>query len=90
MDILIEIVLEVYMELMFLIVPERNITKKQKLLVKLAAIVVTVGLLALAFWGIVLIADQGNLWGIAPITVAATLSLVQIVMGIVLYRRNHD
>ena len=90
MDILIEIVLEVYMELMFLIVPERNITKKQKLLVKLAAIVVTVGLLALAFWGIVLIADQGNLWGIAPITAAVALSLVQIVMGIVLYRRDHD
>jgi len=90
MDILIEIILEVYMELMLLIVPEKNLTKKQKFFATLAAVAVMLGMFALVIWGLVLILDYGSLWGILPIVVAAALSLVQIVAGIVLYRKNHD
>ena len=89
MDIVIEILLEIYMELMLLIVPEKNIEKKHIRIIKLTAIVVTLGVFALAIWGIVLIADYNNLWGIVPIAVAAMVSLAQIVAGIILYKKNH-
>lgn len=89
MDILVEILLEVYMELMLLIVPEKNITKKHLILAKIFAIAVLFGIIALFVWGIVLIADYRNLWGIAPITIASVLSLFQIIAGIVFYKKNH-
>ena len=89
MDILIEFFLEIYMELMMLIVPEKNITKRHKTIAKILAIAVLLGVLALAVWGIVMIWDYGKLWGIAPLTAAIVLSLLQIVFGIILYKRNH-
>lgn len=89
MEILIEIILEVYLEMMFLIVPEKNVTKKQQLAIKLTAVAVLIGSIALAVWGVVLIADHGNMWGIVPLAVAVVVSLGQIVAGIVLYKKNH-
>ena len=89
MDILIEIFLEVYMELMMLIVPEKNITKKHQTIAKIIAIVVLFGVMALAVWGIVLIWEQGNLLGIAPLGFAIAFSLFQIIFGIVFYKKNH-
>lgn len=90
MEILIEILLEIYLEMMILIVPEKNVTKKQQLAVKLVAVAVVIGLTALAVWGAVLVANHGNMWGIVPLTVAVVLSLAQIVAGIVLYKKNHE
>lgn len=88
MEILMEIVIEIYLELMFLIVPEKNVTKKQRLAAKLLAVAVLIGLIALVIWGCVLL-EGNNLWGIAPIAVAVVLSLAQIIAGIVLYQKNH-
>ncbi len=89
MDLLAEIVFEVYGELMFLIIPEKNRSKKHIWISKIIAVVVFLSVMALAFWGIVLITDHNNLWGIAPIAVAGVLSLVQIIAGIVLFKKNH-
>lgn len=89
MDIVIEILLEVYMELMFLIVPEKNVEKKHIWIVKILAIAVVLGIFALAIWGTVLIMDHSNLWGIAAIVAAVILSLAQIIAGIVLYKKHH-
>ncbi len=89
MDIVIEILIEIYMELMFLIIPEEKRNKKALFLTKLIAVLCTLGIIALGVWGIVLLADNHNLWGIAPLTVAIVLSLVQITFGIILFvRRN--
>ena len=74
---------------MFLIIPERNATKKQITIVKITVLLVTLGLVALIVWGVVLIADYNNLWGILPISVAAMLSLAQIVAGIILFKKHH-
>lgn len=90
MDILIEILLEVYMELMLLIVPEKNLSKKHILIAKILAVLVLAGVFALVIWGVVLIADYGNMLGVIPITVAGVISLAQIIGGIILYKRNHD
>ena len=89
MDIVVEIFLEIYMELMFLVVPEKNVSKKHIRIAKIVAIIVVFGIFALAIWGAVLIADDHNMWGIVPIAIAAVLSIIQIVAGIVLFKRYH-
>lgn len=89
MDIVIEVLLEIYMELMFLVIPEKNVGKKQIWIAKIMAILVVVGIFALVIWGGALIADHNNLWGVVPIAVAVTLSLAQIIAGILLYKKHH-
>ena len=89
MDLLVEILIEVYGELMFLIVPEKNRSKKYMWISKVIAVAVFVAVIALVVWGIVLISDHNNLWGIAPIAVAVVISLAQIIAGIVLFKKNH-
>ena len=88
MDIVIEILLEIYMELMMLIVPEKYVGKKMKTVATVLAILMLVGVFALVIWGITWI-TEGNLWGIAPLGAAIVISLAQIVAGIVLYHKNH-
>ena len=89
MDILIEILLEVYMELMLLIVPEKNITKKHIIIAKIIAICVLIGLFALVLLGVYLIAEKNRLIGILPIAIAVIISVAQILLGIVFYNKNH-
>lgn len=89
MELLAEILFEVYGELMFLIVPEKNRSHRYIWIARAIAILVFVGVIALFIWGVALITDRHNLWGIVPITIAALISLAQIVAGIVLYKRNH-
>ena len=89
MDVIVEIFLEVYIELMMLIVPEKNFGKKHIFIAKLAAILILLGVFALIIWGAILIGDYGNLWGIAPIGAAFVISSVQITLGIILYKKHH-
>ena len=90
MELLIEILLEVYMELMFLIVPEDKRRKKHRIITVIIAIVITFGFIALGVWGVYLIADKKNLWGILPLAVAILLSIAQITAGIILWIKNGD
>lgn len=89
MELLAEILFEVYGELMFLIIPEKNRSKKYVWISKIIAVVVFLLVIALTIWGIVLIADYNNHGGIAPIAVAVVISLTQIIAGIVLFKKNH-
>lgn len=89
MEFAIELFLEIYMELMFLIVPEKNASKRHILIAKILAACVFVALMALLIWGVILVADHNNMWGIAPIAVAVILSVAQITAGIVLYKKHH-
>jgi len=89
MDLIVEILLEIYMELMLLIIPEKNASKKHILIAKIAAFAVVLGIFALVIWGAVLIIDHDNLWGILPIAVAVAMSLAQIIAGILLYKKHH-
>ena len=89
MDIVIEILLEIYMELMLPVIPEKNATKKHIWIAKIMAILVVFGIFALVIWGGVLIVDHNNLWGILPIAIAIVISLAQIIAGIVLYKKHH-
>ena len=89
MDLLFEILFDIYGEMMLLIVPEKGRSRRYRILARLIAVLVLLGVLALAFWGVVLIVDHQNLAGSAPLTVAVLISLAQIVAGILLFKRNH-
>lgn len=89
MDILVEIILEVYMELMMLIVPEKNISKKHIVIAKVLAIAMIALVFGLVIWGCVLLIEKDSLLGVIPIAVAVAISAAQIVFGIVLYKKNH-
>lgn len=89
MDIVIEIVLEVYMELMGLIVPEKNATKGMKVLAVIIAIIGAVGLPILFFVGLNMFIEQTSPWGLLLMIFAAILILAQIIAGIVLYKKHH-
>ena len=89
MELLAEILFEVYGELMFLIVPEKRMNKKYVMLTKVVAVLVFLGVIALALWGVVLISEYNDLLGILPISIAVLISLAQIVAGIVLFKKHH-
>ena len=89
MDIVIEIILEIYMELMLLIVPEKNLSKRHIIIAKAIAITVIIGLFALILWGVYLIADKNSILGILPISAAAVISVIQIALGIFFYKKRH-
>ena len=86
MDILMEIVFELYLELMMLIVPEEKTTsKKYRIIAIFIALAVILCVLALFIWGCVLLIDYNNKLGIIPISVALLISIIQIIAGVVFY-----
>lgn len=89
MELLFEIFFEVYAELMLLIVPEKERSKRSAALLRALAVLVLLGAFALVIWGGVLISDYNNLFGLIPICVAAIISLCQIILGIILFNKNH-
>ena len=89
MELVAEILFDVYAELMFLIVPEKKRGQHYVLISKIIAVFVFLGVIALAIWGAVLITDYDNLWGIAPIAAAVIISLTQIIVGLLLFKKNH-
>ena len=88
MELLGEILFEVYGELMFLIIPEKRLDKKYVIITKIIAVLVFIGVIALAFWGAALVMDNNRI-GILPISIAVAISLLQIIGGILLYRKHH-
>jgi hypothetical protein len=89
MELLAEILFEVWGELMFLVIPEKRMNKKYIIIAKAIAILGFIGVIALVLWGAILIADYNNRIGIIPISIAIFISLAQIVAGIILFKKHH-
>ena len=89
MELLVEILFEIYGELMFLIIPEKNRSKRYIWISKIIAVVVLLAVISLAIWGSVLISDYNNMWGIVLVAIAIIISLAQIIAGIILFKKNH-
>ena len=88
MEIIFEMIFEIYIELMLYIVPEEKATsKKYRFLAALIAFIPLTGILALFVWGIVLF-ERKNLKGLLPFGLAIVLSLVQIIGGFILHDRK--
>ena len=89
MDILFEILVELYMELMMIIVPEKDAsTKKYRVIVTIIAIIGLLATFAAFIFGMSLIIDHNNLLGIIPLAFAVIISVLQIIMGIRSYRNK--
>ena len=89
MELLAEILFEVYGELMFLIIPEKRMSKRYVIIAKAISVLVFIGVIALVLWGAILISDYNNLIGIVPISIAVVISLAQIIAGILLFKKHH-
>ena len=97
MEILVEILLELYLECATLFVPEGKLTKGKEVLLKLACILVNLVILAMIVVGIVFITDLGNsVVGVPLLCVGIALSAIHIALGIALVikdtrrRKNKD
>jgi len=89
MEILFEILFEVYVELMMHIVPEKKASsKKYRTIAILVAAVILLCVLVLFIWGCSLISDYNNKLGIIPIIIAIVISIVQIIAGFILHDKK--
>lgn len=89
MEIIFEVIITLYLELMGLIVPEKKATKGMKVLAIMIAIVLALGLPLLFFEGSYLWLEKNMVLGIILMIVSAVLVLAQIIAGIVLYKKHH-
>ena len=92
MDIILELidaVWDFYLDLMLLIVPEKKLSRKHRVAIKVGTVVVTFGLLALFILGCGLVMENRLTLGIILIVISSVISLAQIIAGIVLYKKNH-
>ncbi len=89
MELIFEIVFEIYIELMMYIVPEEKaMSMKYRVLTILFALFVLLGVFALFIWGCVLISDYNNKLGIIPIIIAIVISIIQIIAGFILHDKK--
>ena len=89
MELFLEIVFEIYLELMMYIVPEEKASsKKYRTIAIIVATMVLLGVLALFIWGCVLISDYNNKLGIIPIVIAIVISIIQIIAGLILHDKK--
>ncbi len=89
LEFLFEFVVEFYLELMFLVVPTENVTKRRKAVAIIIAIVLAIGLPVLFFVGFNLSLDTDKPWGTLLMILSGTLIVAQIIAGIVLHEIHH-
>ncbi len=90
MDIILEVIVEFYLELMMLIVPQEKLTlKKYRTKMLCIACGVLSAVLALFVWGCILCVNYNNLLGLVPILAAIIISLVQIFAGVFLHTKKN-
>ena len=89
MEIIFQVIFEVFLELMMYVVPEDKVmSKKLRIISVTIAIAVLLGVFALFIWGCVLIVDYDNKLGSIPITIAIVIAITQIIAGIILRSRK--
>lgn len=90
MDLLYEILFEVYLELMMLIVPEKKASsKKYRIITMLIAVTVLLGVIVLFVWGGVLVFDNKDNRGYALFVIAIIISVAQIITGVVMFFKKN-
>ena len=88
-ELLGEIFIEVYLELMLLIIPDNKVNKGLQIFAKIFAILMIILLAASLIIGANLIEKGDTAVGITIISIAGALSLAQIILGIIFYKKNH-
>ncbi len=88
MDILIEIIVDIYGEIVFGMIPEEGLTKRARRLLKLLAAAVFLGMVALTAVGSYYLFEERRLIGLLPIGIALTLLIAHIVLFFFAKRRK--
>ncbi len=89
MDIVVEILIDIFMELMTLIVPKENISRRHKVIAAVLSAVFAILVLGLFVFGAYLVFESKNMLGIIPMVLAVLVSAVQIGFGIALYVKKN-
>lgn len=90
MEIIMEVLFDLFMELFFLFVPkEKRRSKAYTTGAFLTAVILFFAVIALVLWGVFLITEQNNPLGKEPIVIAVIISILVIVFGIINYNKNH-
>jgi hypothetical protein len=88
MEFVMEILMEVYLELMMLIVPDMGNTKRKKIIAGILAIVSALGCIALFLVGTGFAMDGNDGWGMFFILLSISISAIQILYGIIVWSRR--
>lgn len=88
MEFVMEILMEVYLELMMLIVPDMGNTKRKKIIAGILAIASALGCIALFLMGAGFAMDGNDGWGMFFILLSISLSAIQILYGIIAWSRR--
>lgn len=87
MEIIFEILFEMYLELMMFAVPEGKFkSQKARVIVGTVMTISLLAILALFIWGCYLVSGRDSKLGVIPITAAIVLSIVQIIVGFALHK----
>lgn len=85
MDLLFEILIDMYVELMMSVIPEADEASRKYRIIALAfALTGFILCAALFVWGGVLLFDRDNKLGLIPIVFSVAFSLAQIIVGLVI------
>ena len=90
MDILFEVLIEIFMELMLLLVPKERLTKKHRVIALISACIFSIAVLGIFFLGLVLIFECNDMIGFIPVVLAIAITAVQIGFGIRSYFKRKE
>lgn len=83
MDILIEVIIDIYGEIVFGMIPEKGLTERARRLLKLLAAVVFLGMVALTAVGTYYLFEEGRLIGLLPLGIALALLIAHVVLFLI-------
>ncbi len=90
MEIILELVCEIYLELATILVPEHKFKKWQEILLKILSVTVTLGILICLGVGISFLIDKNSSFttGIILTVVGGTFALIQIVLFVIVIKKQ--
>ena len=87
MDFFVELIIDLYGELVFGMIPERGISRRARIVIKLVAAVLTLTTFALAMVGLYYL-DEGRPIGFLPLGIAAAILIAHIAFFVIVRRRR--
>ena len=87
MEFLVELIIELYGELVFGMIPEKGISHRARTVIKVVAALIFLTTFILAMLGVYYLND-GRMIGLLPIGIAAAILVVHIVFFVVARKRK--
>lgn len=88
MDILIEIIVDIYGEIIFGMIPKEGLSRRARNLIKLVAAVIFLGVVALTAVGTYYLIEEDRMIGLLLIGIAAVILVAHIVLFCIFRKRK--